>query len=268
MQNTRVGIAGFGAIGQAIASHIGQGIDGIVLSAVGVRNPDAPPAFDWGSQPPPRFTTLEELEPHCDVVIECAPAELLPVIASPFLRAGKKVIILSSSALLLQPELLALARAHHGQILVPSGAILGLDAILAAAEGRIESVKMVSRKPPKGFQGAPYIEANGIDLMALTQPTLIFSGTAREVALGFPANLNVAVSVALAGVGPDETRLEVWADPGIDFNHHAIEVVSDSARLSMQIRNIPTRNPKTGRITAQSVIAMLRKMNAPLSVGT
>ncbi|MFA5520928.1 MAG: aspartate dehydrogenase [Castellaniella sp.] len=267
MGNTRVGIAGFGAIGRSIAEHIRQGIDGVELAAVGVRNPEAPPAFDWGGAPP-RFTTLDGLEPHCEVVIECAPATLLSGIASPFLRAGKKVIILSSSALLLQPELIELAREHQGQILVPTGAILGLDAILAAAEGCIESVKVVSRKPPRGFQGAPYVEKHGIDLLALTQPTMIFSGTAREVALGFPANLNVAVSVSLAGVGPDNTSLEVWADPTIDYNHHAVEVVSDSARLSMEIRNVPTANPRTGRITALSVMAMLRKMNAPLSVGT
>ncbi len=268
MQKTRVGVAGFGAIGRSIAEHIAQGIDGIELSVVGVRNPDAPPEFDWGSQGAPRFTTLDNMEPYCDIVIECAPAPLLTVIAEPFLKAGKKVITLSSSALLLQPALIELARQHHGQLLVPSGAILGLDAILATAEGKVESVKIVSRKPLKGFLGAPYLEKNNIDVLSLKEPTMIFSGSAREVAIGFPANLNVAVSVALAGIGPDKTSLEVWADPTINHNTHRIEVVSDSALLTMQIQNVPTNNPKTGRITAQSVIAMLRKLHAPLSVGT
>lgn len=268
MQEIKVGVAGFGAIGRSIVSHILQGIDGIQLSVVGIRNPDTPPDFDWGDEAPPRFTTLEGMEPYCDIVIECAPASLLPVIAEPFLRAGKKVLTLSSSALLLQPELIEVARQHGGQLLVPSGAILGLDAILAAAEGTIESVKMVSRKPLQGFMGAPYLEKNAIDVSSFTEPTMIFSGSAREVAIGFPANLNVAVSVSLAGIGPDKTSLEVWADPTIDHNIHKIEVVSDSALLSMQIQNIPSDNPKTGRITAQSVIALLRKLRAPLSVGT
>lgn len=268
MREIKVGVAGFGAIGRSIVSHIQQGIDGIELSVVGIRNPDIPPEFDWGNQAPPRFTALEDMEPHCDIVIECAPAPLLSVIAEPFLRAGKKVITLSSSALLLQPGLIKLARQHNGQILVPSGAILGLDAILAAAEGQIESVKMISRKPLQGFVGAPYLDKHAIDVLSFKTPTLIFTGSAREVAMGFPANLNVAVSVSLAGIGPDKTSLEVWADPTIDHNVHRIEVISDSALLSMQIQNVPSSNPKTGRITAQSVIALLRKLRAPLSVGT
>lgn len=268
MNNIRVGVAGFGAIGRTIASHLVQGIEGFTLAAVGVRNPGEPPEFDWGTTTPPRYTLLEGLEPHCDVVIECAPAHLLANIATPFLAAGKKVISLSSGALLAHSDLIELAKQHGGQILVPSGAILGLDAILGAAEGTIHSVKMISRKPTKGFVGAPFLKEKNIDVMALKEPTLIFSGTAREAAAGFPANLNVAVSVSLAGVGPDKTTLEVWADPTLKHNTHRIEVVSDSALLSMEIQNIPSDNPKTGRITAQSAIALLRKMRAPLCVGT
>ncbi|AEC21745.1 putative L-aspartate dehydrogenase [Pusillimonas sp. T7-7] len=268
MEDIRVGVAGFGAIGRSIAQHLAQGIEGLQLAAVGVRNPDAPPKFDWAGQEPPRFALLDDLEQYCDIVVECAPAALLARIASPFLSAGKKVISLSSGALLAHPELVDLARAHGGQILVPSGAILGLDAILGAAEGNIKSVKMVSRKPVKGFVGAPFLVERNIDVLSLKEPMLIFSGTAREAAAGFPANLNVAVSVSLAGVGPDKTLLEVWADPTLERNTHHVQVVSDSALLSMEIQNIPSDNPKTGRITAQSVIAMLRKLRAPLSVGT
>src|SRR5690625_2808565 len=268
MQQTKIGIAGFGAIGQSLATQILQGMHGIKLSAGGVRIRDTAPDFDWQGNPPPHFATLDPLAPLCDIVIVCAPAELLPTIATPFLNAGKKVITLSSSALLLQPQLIELARAHHGQILVPSGAILGLDALLATAEGTIKSVKMVSRKPPQGFMGAPYVERNNIDLGNLQEPKQLYSGAAREVALGFPANLNVAVSVSLAGIGPDDTSLEVWADPTIAHNTHTVEVVSDTALLTMTIQNVPSNNPKTGRVTANSVIAMLRKIHAPLSIGT
>lgn len=267
MEDIRVGIAGFGAIGRAIASHLARGVDGVQLAAVGIRNPTTPPNFDWNGTPPV-FTELDGLEQYCDVVVECAPAHLLPRIAAPFLRAGKKVISLSSGALLAHPELLDLAKQNRAQIMVPSGAILGLDAILGAAEGEIQSVKMVSRKPLKGFVGAPYLEQHDIDVFSLKEPTMIFSGSAREAATGFPANLNVAVSVSLAGIGPDKTRLEVWADPTLEHNTHSIEVVSDSALLSMRIQNIPSENPKTGRITAQSAVALLRKLRAPLCVGT
>ena len=92
--------------------------------------------------------------------------------------------------------------------------------------------------------------------------------SARQAAIGFPANLNVAVALSLAGLGPDNTLLDIWADPKLTRNTHHIEVDSDSASFSMSIENIPTDNPKTGRITALSVIAALRKLRAPLRVGT
>jgi aspartate dehydrogenase len=126
----------------------------------------------------------------------------------------------------------------------------------------------VSRKPVRGFAGAPYIVENGIEIETITAPKKIFEGTAREAAKGFPANLNVAVALSLAGIGPDRTMLEVWADPAATRNQHRIEVDADSASFSMAIENIPSDNPKTGRITALSVIAYLRKQRAPLRVGT
>ena len=96
----------------------------------------------------------------------------------------------------------------------------------------------------------------------------MFSGTAREAAAGFPANVNVAAALSLAGIGPDLTTIDIWADPTVTRNCHTIEVDADSARLTMTIENIPSENPKTGRITALSALAALRKLNAPLRVGT
>ncbi|HEV7981456.1 MAG TPA: aspartate dehydrogenase domain-containing protein, partial [Xanthobacteraceae bacterium] len=96
----------------------------------------------------------------------------------------------------------------------------------------------------------------------------VFAGNAREAAAGFPENVNVAAALSLAGIGPDRTTIEIWADPAVTRNCHSIEVDSDSARFSLSIENIPSENPKTGRITALSAIAALRKLNAPLRVGT
>jgi aspartate dehydrogenase len=96
----------------------------------------------------------------------------------------------------------------------------------------------------------------------------VFSGTAREAAAGFPANVNVAAALSLAGIGPERTRTEIWADPALDRNCHTIEVDADSARFTLSIENIPSENPRTGRITALSALAALRKLNAPLRIGT
>ena len=150
----------------------------------------------------------------------------------------------------------------------PEGVVIGLDAVTAAAVGEIRSVRMVTRKPVQGLAGAPYLVENSIDIETIREPLKIFDGTAREAAKGFPANLNVAVALSLAGIGPDRTRLEIWADPALTRNVHRVEVESDSARFSMSIENVPSENPRTGRITALSVIALLRKQFAPLRVGT
>jgi aspartate dehydrogenase len=189
-------------------------------------------------------------------------------IAQPVLRAGKKLLVLSAGALLPRPELLELAKKHGGQIIVPTGALLGLDAVCAAAEGQIHSVQMTTRKPPNGLSGAPYLVENRIQVDDVREPLRVFSGSARDAAKGFPANVNVAVALSLAGIGPDRTRIDIWADPTVTRNTHRIQVDSDSARIDMTIENIPSENPKTGRITALSVIAALRKIHAPLRVGT
>jgi len=163
---------------------------------------------------------------------------------------------------------MALAKERGGQIIIPTGALLGLDAVTAAAEGQIRAVRMITRKPPRGLVGAPYLDERGIVVDNLSEPLCVFRGTAREAAAGFPANVNVAAALSLAGIGPDRTQTEIWADPGVERNCHTIEVEADSAKFTLAIENVPSANPRTGRITALSVLAALRKMHAPLRVGT
>ena len=128
---------------------------------------------------------------------------------------------------------------------------------------------MITRKPPNSLMGAPYLEQNQIELTGLTKPLKVFEGNATEGARGFPANVNVAAALGLAGVGPDKTILEIWADPALQRNTHSIEVEADSARLKFSIEYVPSEeNPGTGKITALSVIATLRAMTIPLKVGT
>jgi len=162
-----------------------------------------------------------------------------------------------------------MARQGGGRIILATGALLGLDAMRAAAEGEFHSVRMITAKPPKSLKGAPYLVEHEIDVENLSEPLKVFEGTARQGAEGFPANVNVAAALGMAGMGPDETRLEIWADPALERNTHRIEVEADSARFSMSIENVPSaENPGTGKITALSVIATLRGLVAPLRVGT
>lgn len=264
-----VAIGGFGTIGRVVARRLDQGIDDLTLTAVAARDTARAAAAMAGFARRVPVVPMGELCEYADVVVECAPAAVLRELAEPALRNGRTVMVLSCGALLENFDLVELARRHGGRILVPTGALLGLDAVTAAAEGGISSVRMITRKPPGGLAGAPYLEAYNISIAELAEPKRVFSGTAREAARGFPANVNVAAALALAGIGPDRTTVEIWADPTVTRNIHRIEVDADAARLSMQIENVPSaENPRTGRLTALSVIAALKKLSSPLAIGT
>lgn len=264
----RVALAGLGAVGIRVATALDKGIDGFELTAIAVRDKAAARKKLPQSTASVPLMDIEGLHLAADIVIECAPANLLRSVVEPFVSAGKTALVLSCGALLANLDLIDTARHNGGQIIVPSGALLGLDAVTAASRGEIHSVRMTTRKPISGLVGAPYLTRHNINIDEISEPLRIFSGTARDAAVGFPANLNVAVALALAGVGADRTTLEIWADPRLTRNTHLIEVDADSAKFSMTIENIPTENPRTGRITALSVIAALAKMRAPLRVGT
>jgi aspartate dehydrogenase len=264
----RVAIVGLGAIGRKVAQALDQRIAGLALVAVSAQNPEKHRGWLAGLMKPPAVLPIEALVDVADIVVECAPGKLVRSIVAPFVTSGKIAVVVSVGALLDNEDLIELARRNGGQIVVPTGALIGLDAVTAAAVGTIHSVRMVTRKPPLGLAGAPYIVEHNIDIEGITEPLRVFEGTARDAAKGFPANLNVAVALSLAGIGPDRTTLEIWADPTVTRNTHRVEVESDSARFSMSIENIPSENPKTGMITALSVVACLRKLRAPLRVGT
>jgi aspartate dehydrogenase len=266
----RVAVGGFGAIGKVVAAALADGIDGLSLVAVSARDAARAAAAMAGFATPVPVMPLDRLWEGADIVVECAPAKHLRAIAEPALANGRTLVTLSCGALLDNFDLADLAREHGGRILVPTGALIGLDAVQAAAlGGGIRSVQMITRKPPGGLEGAPYLVEHGIDVSGLNTAKLVFSGNAREAARGFPANVNVAAALALAGIGPERTTIEIWADPAVSRNIHRIEVEADAARFSMQIENVPSlENPRTGRLTPLSVIALLRKLSSPLAIGT
>jgi aspartate dehydrogenase len=198
-----------------------------------------------------------------------ASAAMFAEIAGPAVEAGRIFIPLSCGALLDHPALADRAAQTGARILVPTGALLGLDAVRAAGEGRIHSVSMVTRKPPKGLIGAPHLVQNQIRVDNLTTALKVFEGSARDAVRGFPANVNVAVALSLAGIGPDRTSIEIWADPGVTRNTHTITVDSDATRFTMTIEGIPSPdNPATGMLTPLSVIATLRGLVSTVKVGT
>lgn len=264
-----VAIGGLGAIGMAVAQRLDEGIPGLALVAVSARDTVRASGRMAGFRHPVPVVALADLAAAADVVVECAPAAVFAQIAESAIGAGRIFVPASVGALLSRPDLIEAAERTGARIVVPTGALLGLDAVRAAAEGTIRSVTMVTRKPPGGLAGAPHLAEHGIVLDGLKAPIKVFEGTAREGAKGFPANVNVAAALGLAGIGPDRTRLEIWADPTVTRNTHTIEVDADSVRFAMTIENVPSaENPRTGRITPLSVIAALRGLVSTLKVGS
>jgi len=270
MKPIRLAIAGLGAIGLKVARRIDAGdIPGMNLAAVAARDTAKAGRNLAGFRKPPEILPVARLADVADVVVECLPAAHFLEVAEPPLRKGLIFMPLSVGALLRHMHLIDLARETGGKIIVPSGAILGLDAVRAVAEGKVHSVRLITRKPPAGVEGAPLLVEQGISLQGLTEPLMVFSGSAREAAKGFPANLNVSVALSLAGIGADRTIVELWADPTVTRNTHTIIVESESSNLKMTIENIPdAENPRTGMVTGLSVIAALRRLTAPLVIGT
>jgi len=265
----RIAIGGLGAIGLPVARWLDAGSEGLELVAVAARDRAKATANMADFRRPVPVVALEELAALADVVVECAPAAVFAALAESAIDQGRIFVPVSVGALLPRMDLVERARATGARIVVPTGALLGLDAVRAASEGTVESVTLVTRKPPGGLKGAPYLEQNAIDVEGLTAPLKVFEGTAGEGARGFPANVNVAAALSLAGIGPERTRLEIWADPTVTRNTHTVVVEADSMRVTMIIENVPSvENPRTGRLTPLSVIATLKRLVAPLQVGT
>ncbi len=261
-------IGGLGAIGLPLARALDAGVDGLRLIAVSARDAVKASANLTRFRNPPALVKLAELA-EADIVVEAAPAAVFEAIALPAIEAGRIFVPSSVGALLPRTHLIKLALARGARIVVPTGALLGLDAVRALAEGRVDSVKLITRKPPGGLAGAPYLKANRIDLSGIDKPVRVFAGNAVDAAAGFPANVNVAAALAMAGIGPMRTEVEIWADPSVTRNIHTITVEAPAARLTMTIENVPSEdNPRTGKITPLSLLACLRGLVAPLRVGT
>lgn len=263
-----LGIGGLGVIGSAVAEAVNAGMHGIELAAVAARDLDKAAARLAGIRPPPALVSLGELAGLADVVLESAGAAAYDEIAEPAVEAGRIFVTLSSGALLERPGLIARAQWTGARIIVPSGGILALDGLKAAAESGIDAVELVTRKPPASLAGAPYLVERDVDVSALSEASRVFAGNAREAAQAFPANANVAASVSLAGIGPERTRVEIWADPAIARNTQLLRVRSKSAEFTVELASHPMPgNPRTGSLTVDSAIATLRALRASLTVG-
>ena len=263
-----VGIVGLGAIGHQVAKALDLGIPGLAMAGATARDRDKAEAFLRTLSSKPPFLSLDELIAASDIVVEASTQAHLQEIAPKTLGAGKDLVVLSCGGLLGRSDWVRLAEANRCRVFVPSAAIAGLDGVKGACLGVIHSITMESRKPPRGLAGAPWIVERKIDLDALTEETLIFEGPAAEACRAFPANVNVLAALSLAGIGSEKTRIRLFATPGLEFNQHRISVKGEFGSLRIEVDNVPTENPRTGKLSYLSTIALLRDLGATLRVGS
>ncbi len=268
----RIGIVGAGAIGKEIARAIDDGTVPASLVAIYDRQVGEAEEFAATLKQKPRVLPLGELVKECNLVVEAASQAAVKEIAVTALSNSKSVMIMSVGALSderLLERIRSLAREHHCSIYVPSGAIGGLDAVKSASIKHIECVTLTTRKPAKGLKGAPFVVRNNIDLDRFTGPAEIFSGPAAAAIKEFPANVNVAASLSLVGIGFEKTIVKVVVDPTITRNVHEIHVRGDFGEFHAKIENVPSEtNPRTSFLAALSAIATLKQVCEPLKIGT
>jgi aspartate dehydrogenase len=262
-----IGIVGCGAIGKALVRAVAEGKLAVRIAGMTNRSEASARQFLATIDNPPPLLTLDELVRSADLVVEAAGGHVVAALARQTFAAGKDLMVISVGALLEHPEVMEESRRTGCRLFVPSGAIAGLDGIKSACVGAITHVTHTTRKPPLGLEGAPYLVEHGISLVGLREETEVFSGTARDACRGFPANVNVTGAVSLAGIGPDKTRVRILAVPGLPRNCHDIDVEGEFGKLHVHIENIPSENPKTGKLTAMSIVRAVQDVIDPVRIG-
>ena len=264
-----VAIAGFGSIGRLVGRHLDEGLEGLRLIGVSAANLDRARENLKPFRTAVEAVPLERIADRADIIVDCVTPQVFRDAVMPAIERGRTIDPVNSTSLLEHPDVIDRAERTGARIVLASGSVLGFDAMRAAGVGVINSVRMVTRKPPLSLADSPWVREQGIDVHAIVRATKIFEGSAREAARAFPDKFNVAASVALASIGPGRLRIEVWLDPAVERNIHRIEVDADSTRFEMEIQNVPNPGHEgTGPLTAYSVIAALKDLTATFRVGT
>lgn len=270
----RVGIIGGGTIARLFLEHIQRGDLGdaqvVALAGRSTQSRAKPLAAEYGVAFVTDCDALLAQRP--DVVVEAASHEAVREHAERLLDNNIAVIVLSGGALCddaLRGRLERAAERSGALLYVPSGGIGGLDALKAACIAGVDEVTIAVTKPPAAWQGIAYVEKLGIDLTNLRAPQVLFDGTARAGVPHFPANVNIAAVLSLAGIGFDRTRLKVVADPALTYNTHFIEIRGRTGNISLKLENVPApENPKTAWLACYSALAALKLAKSPVRYGT
>ncbi len=266
----RIGLVGCGTIGSRLAIEI-QRRFGETARLVGIydHNPSAAKHLQKKLRVPVPILPPKQLLQRCQLLIEAASASAVGQLLPEAIAHRKGMLVMSTGGLLQHPDLIRKAVARKIPLYLPSGAIAGLDGIKAAAIGRLKSITLTTRKHPKALAGAPGITRRKLQIDSLRTPRTIFKGSATKAVSDFPQNINVAATLALAGMGAARTQVRIVADPTVQANIHEIKAMGTFGTLFVRTENRPAQeNPKTSQLAVFSAIAALKQILQPLRIGT
>lgn len=266
----RVGIIGCGTIGREIAKACEKRLrKNVRLFAICDIDEKKACELNKSLESKVPILKVDDLIEKVDLVIESASAHVSGEIVEKAIRSQKDLFIMSIGGLLGKESLLRLAEETGIKVYLPSGAICGIDGLKAASIGRIDSVTLTTKKPPKGLKGAPYLKKSRVDLNKINGETLIFEGSARDAVENFPQNVNVCAALSLAGIGADKTRVRIITSPDYTRNVHEVEIIGDFGKITTKTENVPSEtNPKTSALAVMSAIATLEGIVNSVRVGT
>jgi len=270
MKKLKIGLIGCGAIGRAIAQFLTREFPHRVqIAYVCEHQPQKVLALckELGIQP--RVESLRGLIQQSDFVIEAAGTQAAGEAAALALRAHKQIMVMSAGGLISDSRWLKEVKSSRGNLWVPSGAVAGLDGLLAAREAGLKRVRLITRKPPAALQGADYFKKRPFPPLRGKKQVCIYRGTAKQAVVDFPQNVNVAAVLSLAGLGAAKTRVEIWTSRGYRGNCHEIQIESAAGEISVRLNNVPAAgNPKTSALAFYSAMALLRRIFSSVRVGT
>lgn len=259
MAGMKIGLVGCGNIGADICIALHKGNIPAEIVALHDVDPERAGVLLRTFQLDAMIGSLDELAARVDFIVECAAGSVVKEVLEAAVQHQKDCLIMSVGGLMALPDALKQARARGIQVRIPSGALCGLDGIRAAMEGGLHMVTLTTRKPPAGLAGAPHLMVNNISLENLTEPKVVFEGNALEAVKAFPANVNVAGALSLMGIGPEETKVCVIADPNATRNSHEVDAEGAFGSLKTITTNLPSpRNAKSSYLASLSASAELR----------
>jgi aspartate dehydrogenase len=272
----KVAIVGCGSIGTLLSRAIDKGKVGkVALAWVYDIKPENSKALVEKLRSEPKIASgMSEIyaDKSINLIIEAASQTAVRQYSLDAIKSGKDLMIMSVGALFddkLRKEIISEAERKGRKIFIPSGAVLGIDGIKAAGMEKIREVILTTRKPPAALKYSKYLEDHNINLAGLRRPTLVFEGPAREAVKAFPATVNVAATLSLAGIGFDRTKVRIIADPKIKRNIHEVRVKSKSGELMTEARNLPFHEtPSTSHLAALSAMRTLKNLSETIQVGT